>query len=154
MPQRQRARTTKPAISQHAQLTSGMQVYISSFHSRHPIELGVAYWFRGHYLYSIAGLPIEPIPFATKKGVHIMGTTSETAPPFNFRGELGDTPEQEVAALQKSMSHMWEAQEQEKNQKEEQAELEQISFGAQNEEIQGLMSITDNSENKSKCRAK
>ena len=40
--------------------------FISGIQGTHPIRVGIAYFYRGHYIYSIAGLPIEPQAFATK----------------------------------------------------------------------------------------
>ncbi|KAL1591899.1 hypothetical protein SLS60_011491 [Paraconiothyrium brasiliense] len=104
-----------PNLPPGARRAKGMEVHISGFHGMHPIETGVAYWYRGHYMYSNAGIPVEPVPFATKKGVHIIGTTVDTAPPFRLGGVPGDRYELEVAALYNSMLHTWEEQEKEKN---------------------------------------
>lgn len=122
-----------------------MKVYISGFQGPHPITTGVAYWYRGHYLYSSAGVPVEPIPFATKKGVHVVGTTVDTAPLFRM-GALGDVNELEVAALEKSKVWEWQTQEQEKAlQKEElEKELEKAArttsaFSNQTDEITNIL---------------
>jgi hypothetical protein len=82
-----------------------VQVRISGIRGRHPIETGVAYWYRGHYLYGIYGNPLEPVSFATKE-IHILGTTMDSAPPFD-RHEPWLQEEGEIAALRKSMVHEW-----------------------------------------------
>ncbi|KAJ4350526.1 uncharacterized protein N0V89_009147 [Didymosphaeria variabile] len=121
-----------PNLPPGARKANGMEVNISGFYGIHPIETGVAYWYRGHYIYSTAGIPVEPVPFATKKGVHIVGTTIETAPPFRLGGVPGDRYEIEVAALHSSMVHAWKEQEKEKE------TGEAVASGDQTDEIQGL----------------
>ncbi|OAG08272.1 uncharacterized protein CC84DRAFT_1257165 [Paraphaeosphaeria sporulosa] len=105
----------KKELPPGTQKAKGMEVNISGFYGIHPIETGIAYWYRGHYLYSKAGVSVEPIPFATKKGIHIVGTTVDTAPPFHPLGVPGTRHEPEVAALHRSMAHAWEDQEKNKN---------------------------------------
>lgn len=81
-------------------------VSISGIQGRHPISVGVAYWYRGHFLYGPHGNPVEPIPFATKE-IHIIGTTIDTAPPYNPHSmDLED--EREIAALHRGMIREWE----------------------------------------------
>lgn len=117
-----------------AQKAKGMEVNISGFHGVHPIETGIAYWYRGHYIYSKAGVPVEPIPFATKKGSHIVGTTVDTAPPFRLGSAPGVRFEAEVAALHRSKVHTWEDQERERKKEDANTGV----FGSQKGEIQGL----------------
>ncbi|KAF2445115.1 hypothetical protein P171DRAFT_514238 [Karstenula rhodostoma CBS 690.94] len=116
-----------------AKKAKGMEVNISGFYGIHPIETGIAYWYRGHYMYSTVGVPVEPIPFATKKGIHIVGTTVDTAPPFRPGGVPGVRYEPEVAALHRSMVHTWEDQEKEKKE-----DAGTGAFGARTDGIQGL----------------
>lgn len=59
------------------------RVRISGFYGYHPLRTGIAYWYRGHYLYSKAGTPIEPQPFGTKGRIVLVGSIKETSPPFN-----------------------------------------------------------------------
>ena len=81
-----------------------------------------------------------------------MGTIPETAPPFKALGEYDDRPEHEVAALQKSMLHFWDAQEQDRKQREEEMKLEQLPFGAQKQEIECLMPMTGDDDKKCEFR--
>lgn len=116
-----------------AQKATGMEVNISGFFGVHPIQIGVAYWYRGHYIYSRAGVPVEPIPFAAKKGLHIVGTTFDTASPILEVDSHGIRNESKVAALQRSMVHSWE--EQESNKKDNASTGE---FGGLSDDIPGL----------------
>lgn len=83
-----------------------MKVYISGFVGQHPIETGVAYWYRGHYLFGQAGNPVQPLLFPTKKEILIVGTTADTAPPYNEK-DSNHVNERSVAALDKSKRHEW-----------------------------------------------
>lgn len=126
-----------PTLPDGATKAKGMEVYVSGFSGVHPIQTGVAYWYRGHYIYSKAGIPVEPIPFATKKGIHIVGTTVETAPPLRTGYGHEERDESEVAALYRSMLHTWEEQEKEK---EKDSAIEARAFEVQKGEIEGLKS--------------
>ena len=128
---------SKSKSSSAVPYTTDMQVYISGIQGLHPLAVGVAYWYRGHYLYSAAGVPIIPEPFSTKKGVHITGLTADEAPPFRPHAP-GNVPEHEIGALRKSMMNTWEDQERAKQ--EEEMSLERMAFGAQKDEIESLLS--------------
>ncbi|KAF9740049.1 hypothetical protein PMIN01_02684 [Paraphaeosphaeria minitans] len=123
----------KKELPPGAQKAKGMEVYISGFYGAHPIETGIAYWYRGHYVYSRAGVPIEPIQFATKKGIHVVGTTVDSAPPFQPIGMPGIRHEPEVAALHRTKVHTW--AELEKNTKQH---SETGAFEGQTGDIPGL----------------
>jgi len=94
-----------------------LRPFISGFHGQHSMEVGVAYWYRGHYLYGPARNPIQPLQFATKKEVMVMGTAAETAPIYKVSHSkynlatvhsVGERVfEHEVGALRKSMEHEW-----------------------------------------------
>jgi hypothetical protein len=77
-------------------------VYISGIRGQHTLETGVAYHYRGHYVYaSPAGNPIEPVPFSTKKGINIIGTVRYLAPRYDPNApEL--VPEESIGALSKA----------------------------------------------------
>ena len=124
--------TMAPKLPPGASKANDMQVYISGFVGMHTIETGVAYWHRGHYIYSTAGIPVEPIQFATKKGIHIFGTTVDTAPLLQLDAP-NNRPEYEVAALHRSMVHAWEEQETQAKEAKEGG-----AFVGQDEEIQRL----------------
>ncbi|KAF2687470.1 hypothetical protein K458DRAFT_429379 [Lentithecium fluviatile CBS 122367] len=83
-----------------------MLVHVSGISNKHPIQTGVAYWYRGHYLFGLQGNPVEPVPFATKE-IHIIGTTPETAPKYEVQDPML-VEEYEIAALYRSMVHEWE----------------------------------------------
>jgi hypothetical protein len=94
-----------------------LRPFISGFHGQQSMEVGVAYWYRGHYLYGPARNPIQPLQFAMKKEVMIMGTAVETAPIYKVShskynlatvDSVGERVfEHEVGALRKSMEHEW-----------------------------------------------
>jgi hypothetical protein len=88
-------------------------VAISGIEGKHPIRVGVAYWYRGHYLYGPHGNPIEAVPFATKE-IHIVGTTPDTAPPYNSQDPALED-ERKIAALHSSMLHEWDNMQQAKD---------------------------------------
>jgi hypothetical protein len=125
-----------PNLPPGARKGKGMEVNISGFYGMHLIETGIAYWYRGHYMYSTAGIPVEPIPFATKKGIHIVGTTVDTAPPFRPGDMLNSRHEREVAALYRSMVHTWE--ERDKEDREEKRDVDTGACGAQTYEVESL----------------
>jgi hypothetical protein len=126
-----------PNLPPGARKAKGMEVNISGFYGMHPIETGIAYWYRGHYMYSTAGIPVEPIPFATKKGIHIVGTTVDTAPLFRPGSVPNNRYEPEVAALYRSLVHTWEEHEKEDTEKKENVDIG--AFGTQTHETEGLV---------------
>lgn len=85
------------------------RVYISGLKGEHSLETGVAYHYRGHFIYAYpAGNPIEPVPFSTKKGINIIGTTQESAPLY-IANAPGLRDESEIRALDSSIRwHEWE----------------------------------------------
>ncbi|KAH6859072.1 hypothetical protein BKA58DRAFT_449489 [Alternaria rosae] len=96
------------------------RVFISGLKGDHTLETGVAYHYRGHFIYAYpAGNPIEPVPFSTKKGINIVGVVQDQAP--FYESQNSDlVSENTVAALQRSCIHEWEwQQEQEKSKKQE-----------------------------------
>lgn len=80
-----------------------IQVYISGLSGQHTLEVGLAYYYRGHYIYACpASNLIEPIPYSTRKGIMIQGVVSETAPWYD-RSAPGLGEEREIRALEKSV---------------------------------------------------
>lgn len=75
--------------------------HISGFLGSHPLRLGIAYYYRGHYIYSQARTPIEPQVFSTKGKTIISGTTANTAPEYN-KQDRNLVPERTVSALAKA----------------------------------------------------
>ncbi|KAL5120671.1 hypothetical protein ACEQ8H_001420 [Pleosporales sp. CAS-2024a] len=101
-----------------------MRVYISGLKGHHSLQMGVAYYFRGHYLYSFpAGNPIEPVPFGTKGGISIVGVVGEAAPKW----EEGEVEEREIGALRKSVERVGEEarEEEERGRREVERVLEE-----------------------------
>jgi hypothetical protein len=77
-------------------------VYISGIQGQHSLETGVAYHYRGHYIYACpAGNPIEPVPFSTKNGINIIGTVRYLAPRYDAHAR-GLVHEESVGALSKA----------------------------------------------------
>jgi hypothetical protein len=109
--QQQNARIAAAKAKQH--------IYISGIEGRQLLELGVAYHYRGHYIYAIPALnPIEPVPFSTKGGINIVGTVPHLTPPYDPHApDL--VPEPSVAALNKSCRNVWGAQEEQKEKDKE-----------------------------------
>ncbi|KZM21960.1 uncharacterized protein EKO05_0005068 [Ascochyta rabiei] len=87
-------------------------VYISGFTAHHTLEVGLAYYYRGHYIYAYpAGNLLEPIPYSTRKGIMIQGIVSGSAPAYDASA-AGLPLESSVSALKKSIISEQEAQEQ------------------------------------------
>ncbi|KAF2872156.1 hypothetical protein BDV95DRAFT_594415 [Massariosphaeria phaeospora] len=76
-----------------------MLVYISRLTGIHAVEIGVAYYYRGHYLYEPNGNPVVPVPFTSKReGFQMKRQPADSAPRYDaFAVSL--VPESEVAAL-------------------------------------------------------
>jgi hypothetical protein len=112
---------TEVLLERAARLKATRQrVFISGLEGSHTLEVGVAYHYRGHFIYAYpAGNPIEPVPFSTKKGINIVGLVQDRAPIFNSKAPHL-VPESEIAALQRACIHEKEFQnEQEEASKEE-----------------------------------
>ncbi|KAL1656384.1 hypothetical protein SLS61_000847 [Didymella pomorum] len=78
-------------------------VYISGLTGVHTLETGLAYYYRGHYMYAYpAGNIIEPISYSTRKGIMIQGVVDAGAPVYCADAE-GLLSEGEIAALEKSV---------------------------------------------------
>ena len=80
-------RNKREAVAAGAKLlTPGedMKVSISGVYGLQPVEIGISYFFRGHYLYDRNGNPLEPVLFSTKNGKPLLaGTAVDTAPLFD-----------------------------------------------------------------------
>ncbi|KAF3036107.1 hypothetical protein E8E11_003707 [Didymella keratinophila] len=83
----------------------GTYVYISGLRGVHTLETGLAYYYRGHYIYAYpAGNLIEPIPYSTRKGIMIQGVLDAGAPMCSA-GAAGLLGEEEVRALSASVEN-------------------------------------------------
>lgn len=92
--------TTTTALARHKALTP---VHVSGLTGVHTLETGLAYYYRGHYLYAApAGILIEPIPFSTRKGIAIRGVLHSEAPVYDA-GAQGLRAEAETRALEVSV---------------------------------------------------
>jgi hypothetical protein len=124
---------------QHARIAAakaqGQRVFVSGIQGQQTLELGVAYHYRGHYIYATAGNPIEPVPFSTKKGINIIGTVQHLAPRYDSNApDL--VPEPSIAALNKSCHHARKAQkEREKQDKEEVKQALEAENAAEDEDV-------------------
>jgi hypothetical protein len=88
----------------------GQRVYISGLLGHHTLETGVAYHYRGHYVYSYpGGMPIDPVPFQTKQGINIRANPLHSAPPYDSNAP-GLVLESSIDALNKTWGAMWEEQ--------------------------------------------
>lgn len=98
------------------------QVYISGFQHIHSLTVGVAYYYRGHYLYAYPQRnPIEPVPFSTKqKGVRILGLIHDRAPAYDPK-DPSLVCESNIRALERSCFHERESREINRRESEEPA---------------------------------
>lgn len=79
------------------------RVYVSGLQGDHTLETGLAYYYRGHYLYSHpGGTLIEPIPYSTKKGIMVHGMVSPSAPTYDKSSD-SLVPEESIRALEASI---------------------------------------------------
>ncbi|KAG9192927.1 hypothetical protein G6011_11661 [Alternaria panax] len=113
-------------------------VYISGLKGHHTLETGVAYHYRGHFIYAFpAGNPIEPVPFSTKKGITISGVVQDQAPLWDHQ-DSDLVLENTIAALQRSCVHEWEfQQEQEEAKKQETKKALEMEAGDENDTVTG-----------------
>ncbi|KAH9877225.1 hypothetical protein IAQ61_002588 [Plenodomus lingam] len=88
-----------------AQQARQQPVYISGVKGQHSLEVGVAYFYRGHHIYSAAAAnPIDPIPFSTRRGISVVGVAQHLAPPY--APQAADlVPEASIRALHYSYRH-------------------------------------------------
>ncbi|KNG46943.1 hypothetical protein DDE82_006356 [Stemphylium lycopersici] len=95
------------------QKATQQRVFISGLKGTHTLEKGVAYHYRGHFIYAYpAGNPIEPVPFSTKKGINIVGIAKDRAPGYDPK-DPGLVYESSVRALDKSFAREWKGQREE-----------------------------------------
>ncbi|KAH3946303.1 hypothetical protein HBI56_110880 [Parastagonospora nodorum] len=100
-------------------MAKAKRVFISGLKGHHPFQLGVAYHFRGHQLYSFpGGEPIAPVPFKFKYGISIVSEMEGAVPVFDRCAE-GLREEGSIAALDKSCWVFWEEAEAEKSREKE-----------------------------------
>ncbi|KAH7077847.1 hypothetical protein BKA63DRAFT_369742, partial [Paraphoma chrysanthemicola] len=118
----------------------GQRVYISGIQGHQSLETGVAYHYRGHYVYAYPnGNPIEPVPYQTKKGINIIGTVQDNAPLY-APNDPSLVPEARIAALKKSCQHVWDDQQEEEEQRKmETAQI--IEEEAVDEEEEGSVAL-------------
>ncbi|KAF2828488.1 hypothetical protein CC86DRAFT_437790 [Ophiobolus disseminans] len=134
-----------PGVQKHienariaAHRAQAQRVYVSGLEGQQSLQTGVAYHYRGHYLYAFpAGNPIEPVPFSTKKGINIVGTIQDVAPIYDPKApDL--VPESSIAALNKSRLHTLQAQkEQEEEARRQVAQaMDQVEEAIEDDDIQ------------------
>lgn len=106
-------------------------VYISGLSGHHTLQTGLAYYYRGHYIYAYpAGNLIEPIPYSTRKGIKIQGIVSVSAPRYDSGAEHL-VEESSVHALAASIEN---EREREREKEKEKLESEQPATLASGEE--------------------
>ncbi|KAF2852187.1 hypothetical protein T440DRAFT_488295 [Plenodomus tracheiphilus IPT5] len=90
------------ANQRRARQARNQPVYISGIKGQHSLETGVAYYYRGHHIYSAAAAnPIDPIPFSTRKGISVVGIAQHLAP--LYAPQAADlVPEASIAALDRA----------------------------------------------------
>jgi hypothetical protein len=103
---------SRPAVK-----ANRIRPFISGFHGQHSMEVAIAYWHRGHYLYGHTRNPIEPLQFVTQNQAMIVGTAAGTAPIYEVSQSNHSTAtvdsvrgrvyEYQVGALRKSMEYEW-----------------------------------------------
>ncbi|KAJ4377766.1 hypothetical protein N0V83_000596 [Neocucurbitaria cava] len=117
-------RSVKKTKKEHqARLKAQTQrVYISGLAGHHSLETGVAYHYRGHFIYSYpAGTPLEPLPYCTRGGINVVGVAQDRTP--NYDPRAADlVPETSITALHRTSVNLRQLQqEREAAQKEETA---------------------------------
>ncbi|KAF1999677.1 hypothetical protein P154DRAFT_216778 [Amniculicola lignicola CBS 123094] len=60
-----------------------MLIHISGLHGIHDVRTGIAYWYRGHYLYALNGGPIEPVEYPVKSKIFVKNLPMSAAPPYD-----------------------------------------------------------------------
>lgn len=82
-----------------------MNVYISGIKGLHPIRTGLAYFYRGHYLYDENCIPIVPVVPARKEPI-VKRILFDETPCYDARDATMKS-EIEIAGLYRSMLHEW-----------------------------------------------
>ena len=100
---KQRRPWKRPAAPQNK---NNIFVFISGFRGLHPIEVGIAYFYRGHHLYSPGLDPVKPEQFTTRDVVLLRGMPRKSVPRYEpFDPDLQE--ESEVCALHGSKVYEW-----------------------------------------------
>ncbi|PVI06115.1 hypothetical protein DM02DRAFT_667744 [Periconia macrospinosa] len=58
------------------------EVFISGLKGTHSIEKGIAYYYRGRYIYDTGGKPIAPAPFSTGNKAQVRDLRTNFSPPY------------------------------------------------------------------------
>ncbi|KAH6616331.1 hypothetical protein C7974DRAFT_416477 [Boeremia exigua] len=91
-------RVSKTTSERMARDKAATPVYISGIAGAHPLATGLAYYYRGHYLYACPGRTLlEPLPFSVRHGITIQGVVSGSAPAYDPGARL--VPEARIRAL-------------------------------------------------------
>ncbi|KAI8937227.1 hypothetical protein NX059_006436 [Plenodomus lindquistii] len=99
------------ANQRRARQSRGQRVYISGIRGQQSLETGVAYYYRGHHIYSAtAANPIDTIPFSTRRGISVVGIAQHLAP--LYVPQAADlVPESTIGALDRARKNAWADQE-------------------------------------------
>ncbi|CAI6340359.1 unnamed protein product [Periconia digitata] len=60
------------------------KVLISGLRGNHSLEVGIAYYYRGHHLYGPKGNPVMPMGFSTRQTITLSGLAPDFAPPYDY----------------------------------------------------------------------
>ncbi|KAI1678989.1 hypothetical protein KJE20_11171 [Pyrenophora tritici-repentis] len=110
------------------------KVYIGGVKGCHTLETGVAYHYRGHFVYAYpAGVPVEPVPYSTKQGINIVGVAQHLAPPYD-RNAPDLVDECTISALKRACVHEFEYQQQQQQQQQQEELRKKETEGVLEEE--------------------
>ncbi|KAF1836990.1 hypothetical protein BDW02DRAFT_545057 [Decorospora gaudefroyi] len=125
----------------------GQRVYVSGLAGSHELETGVAYYYRGHYLYACpAGTPIEPVPYSTKNRLNVVGVVVSRAP-FYDPNAPGLVPENSLRALDCAIFQEaeWQKEQEEARKREIKESLEEEAAKVSSErEVEIPASVQEN----------
>ncbi|RMZ71706.1 hypothetical protein GMOD_00006849 [Pyrenophora seminiperda CCB06] len=96
---------SKTLTKQTPEETLEKKVFISGLKGVHSLETGMAYHYRGHYLYCFpSGNPVQPVDQTVKQGRRLIGIARDLAPPYDsYDPKL--IQEHEIAALERAQEH-------------------------------------------------
>lgn len=102
---------TNSGLEEAARLKAQTQcVYISGLKGHHSLETGVAYHYRGHFIYACsAGNPIVPVAYSTSKSIVIAGVVWDHAPVYDPQA-IGLVEEGSISVLRKAYAQEQESQ--------------------------------------------
>jgi hypothetical protein len=116
----------------------GQRVFISGLSGHHSLEKGVAYHYRGHYVYSYPlGTPIDPVPFQTKQGINVKENALGSAPPYDPHA-TGLVRESSLNALNLTWRQMWSEQKEAEEERKKEVALAMVEADGVDDEDEGV----------------